>query len=392
MVARIFNLWKKAIKKILHDFIKRQGLSVIRTSELESLRMAANAKSEPFEEMWSLVLKVPAPDRSKEYLSCEWIESGLAFLNQKVTACCVGFSNGGMPPLAEFSGGDLPIRKILTERWKIISENQNKGFALCKGCIHLTKKKWEPRRWLFKHVLLNHFTACNIRCRYCYSVKDKRNVIPPSKVIPLLPTFKYMVDNRYLSPDATIYFGGGEPTVLSEFEELVSYLTDYGTRFSIFSNAVIFSKAIVKSLLARKIGTLLLSIDAGTKKVYKILKGGDFCDRVWDNTAKYIKADKNVVWPKIILCKENVNDIIQFVERSQKAGAKKLVYDIDAGMSKLSSDVINAAAEFKYECLRRGIEPIQGEAGIPFYKENRASERIEKKFNEIVSERGDPRK
>ncbi len=382
------------MKTILHGFIKLRGLSVIATSELESLRKAAATTASAgsqLEEMWASVMKVSPPDRSKEYLSCEWIEAGLAFLDRKVTACCVGSSEGGMPTLAEFSGGDLPITKILMKRWEIIAENQSKGFVPCKGCIHLTKKRWEPRVWLFEHVLLNHFTMCNIRCRYCYSVKDKTNVILPSEVIRLLPTFKYMVNNRYLSPDATIYFGGGEPTVLPEFEELMRFLTDYGTRFCIFSNGVIFSKAILESLLARKVNTLLLSIDAGTREVYKTLKGVDCCDQVWENVNRYIEADKNTAWPKIILCEENYNDVMPFLERVQKAGAVKLVYDIDAGMRELKTEVVDAAATIKYECLKRGIEPIQGEAGMHFYKENRAPERIERRFKEIVHRRGSPK-
>jgi hypothetical protein len=99
----------------------------------------------------------------------------------------------------------------------------------------------------------------------------------------------------------------------------------------------------------------------------KALKGTDGCDQVWEN------------------------DVIPFLERAQEAGAVKLVYDIDAKIRELNSEVINAAALIKYECLRRGIDPIQGEAGMHYRKENWVPERIEKRFKEIVYEKGDPK-
>jgi len=329
------------------------------------------------------------PDRSLEYLSCDWIEGGITFIANTITACCVGFHGGGRPKLADYSGGELPIEDIIRERGKIISENLQGGFGGCAGCSHLAVKRWPERKWLFDKVLLNHFTSCNVRCVYCSFVKDKGAMVPGSKAPRLLPVFKTMVERGWLSPNSTIYFGGGEPTILPEFDELYGYLADYGTRFCIFSNGVRFSPVIETSLRAAKVDTLLLSIDAVSRNVFKAIKGVDKCDQTWENAAKYIRAGNTVAWPKIILRAENATDVIPFMEQAEKAGASRVVFDIDADYIDVPEEIIEAAALVKYECHRRGIMAITGEAGIKYRPELKAAERIDEKFKEIMQHRMD---
>ena len=53
-----------------------------------------------------------------------------------------------------------------------------------------------------------------------------------------------MIDNKILSKNATITFGGGEPTILQEFEELVYLLLDYDVyNIRIHSDGIIYHTA-----------------------------------------------------------------------------------------------------------------------------------------------------
>lgn len=322
-------------------------------------------------------------DQPDEYLSCEWIEGGIVFISNTITACCVGFEGGGRPKLADYTGGDLPIDQILAERRNIVSNNKNGGDSQCKGCSQLVTKAWGEREWLFDKILFNHFTTCNVRCVYCSFVKDKSVDIPLSEVIEILPTVKQMVANNWLAPHTTVYFGGGEPTILPEFDDLIEFLTKHGARFTIFSNGIRFSKAIEKSLQAGRVDTLLLSIDAGSPEVFKALKGVDKCDQVWANAERYINASRDVVWPKIIFHQENIDEAIPFLDRAERAGASHIVFDIDTDYHSLPADVINAAALIKYESIKRNIVPITGEAGIKYRPELKAAEKIDQRVLEL---------
>ena len=72
--------------------------------------------------------------------------------------------------------------------------------------------------------------------------------VPARAAAPLLPTLKEMVERGYIDPDAIIRFGGGEPTILPEFEKIVDHFIEVGRRFFINTSGVRYSPAIERML------------------------------------------------------------------------------------------------------------------------------------------------
>ena len=75
-----------------------------------------------------------------------------------------------------------------------------------------------------------------------------------NRYIESVATIKDMIEKKILSKNSTITFGGGEPTILQEFEELVYLLLDYDVyNIRIHSDGIKYSPAIEKVLKLGKI-------------------------------------------------------------------------------------------------------------------------------------------
>ena len=338
---------------------------------------------------WYNIAQIEPPDRSKEYYSCNYIEGGLVFLEGWITACCFNFSKGGSVKLSPFTGGHVPVSKILLKRKEMIRLNQSEGYPGCKGCPHLIKQIWEPKKWFFDLPIIAHFTSCNLSCYYCYSTPKKRQKMSAAKIIPLMDTFKDLIKNDYLSPKGTLSWGGGEPTILKEFDSLFKLLTDYGLNSHICTNGTIFSKSIYDALKNKKV-MLNISVDSGSEAVFKKIKSKDLFNTLWTNIEAYAKANPYRILLKYILLKENIHDVLPFLERAKKTGVKRISYDIDVNEKEISDTVLNAAALMKYHCEKLGLEAVMGEVGASFWQdrhhvENRIQEAYKglKKTNSI---------
>jgi organic radical activating enzyme len=328
----------------------------------------------------------------EEYHSCEYIEGGIVFYPKRITACCVSHSNlrGGEPTITEFTGGEFPIEKIQDWRKQTIAAHKREEFhPKCDGCPLLTKRAWGAKQeYAISMITIAHFSHCNLRCNYCYTVLQPHLTIKAKKVYDLLSIFQQMIENKVLSPKAEIRFSGGEPSVLPEFEELLELVSAYGPRIRIYTNAVVRSAAILRALAKRRV-ELVLGIDAATDEVYKIVKGRNVNQQVWDNVAAYVAVDPDSCWAKIIIRRENICDAKLFVERCAEIGVKKVYYDLDAnigGDSERADDMyVNALALIKYECEKRGIDTACAEVGTNSLSLDPVLTRVEQVYDELAS-------
>ncbi len=333
------------------------------------------------------------PERDQEaYHSCEYIEGGVVFYPNRITACCVFHSNSrGQPVITEFSGGELPIEKIQAWRDQTIAAHKREEFiADCRGCPLLVKRAWGGQPSHTIHMItIAHYTHCNLRCNYCYTVLRPHLNIKAKKVYDLLSIFKQMIESKVLSPQAEIRFSGGEPTILPEFEEFLDLVSAYGPRIRIYTNAVVRSEAILRALAKRRV-ELVLGIDAATDDVYKIVKGRNVNQQVWNNVAAYVAVDPDNSWAKMIVRRENIGDVKQFVERCVEVGVRKVYYDLDANITptdgnKLEDIYVDAVALLKYECEKRGIETQCAEVGTNSFSNDAVLERVEQVYDQIAA-------
>lgn len=336
-----------------------------------------------------------APQR---YLSCYHLERGLVFYPFRTTPCCANPATGATPALELFTR-ELTAEQILDGRARIIARHKAGDIvAECQGCPRLTEGTWQAEDGFGEHpiadVTIAHFTTCNIRCNYCYTVTDPKLNAPLSKAPRLLRTFEDLVARKLLAPYAIVRFSGGEPTLLPEFEPLLTLLTNHGARIMVYTNATQKSPAIIDALERDRI-ELILGIDAAHSETYQTIKKMDLNEAVWANVAAYCAARPpggiNKVWAKFIFCLENYREAAAFVQRAAAAGVKHIYYDFDASRARpglnrggipLPEEVVDQFAILRHECARRDIEAVFAQAGLAWLTPERAS-RAEAEFQRL---------
>jgi molybdenum cofactor biosynthesis enzyme MoaA len=270
---------------------------------------------------------------SKEYTSCEWIESRLVLEQKHLKFCCIGHSGSrGYVPITEYDGGPLPVEEIRAARQRLIAQNNSDGDSPCKGCHFLQKKDWAAARRtqaLIEKVYVSNFSICNLKCRYCFVYQDEFTEVSNVAGYPLLPVFEELVQGGHLAADGEIEWGGGEPTIVKGFAEIMRMLMHTGHKQQVHTSSVKHSPELEEALRLGRVKSVT-SVDAGTRETYKAVKGKDRFDVVWQTVEKYCRTGGDMT-VKYILRQNNSdeNNVRQFIARCRDAGVKNLVLTPD---------------------------------------------------------------
>ncbi len=250
----------------------------------------------------------------EKYISCKWLESGVCFDNgvygSNVKLCCyMSAPGGGNSMIFEgYKGEKIDWDKFfkIKEEYRNIQKSGNtvKG---CVGCVFLEEKNW-PQVNYIDNIIFDHFTKCNCACNYCYTEEDKKRY-NTLKTYNIYPIIKDMFDKKIIQRGGAIGFGGGEPTILPEFDKLIDLFLKNGFNdMRVPSSGIKYSKMVEKGIKTGQL-SVVVSIDSSTRETYKKIKQTDAFNTVCKNLKKYAKAQKssyNVISKYIII--PNVND------------------------------------------------------------------------------------
>lgn len=294
-----------------------------------------------------------------KYTSCIHLEHGITFFSNSVQICCISSHPGGgnIMQIPNYRGELIDWDKIFQNR-KQMRDGIKNGIVpeKCTGCYYLKEQEWNSENYI-DEVLIGHFTHCNCNCIYCYTEKDKK-FFNNNKTYNIYPVIKDMIEKGVLSKNATVTFGGGEPTILHEFEELVYLLLDYDVyNIRIHSDGIKYSPAIEKGLKLGKI-TLITSIDSGSKETYEKIKQVPCYDKVWQNMAKYAKTKNGLIRTKYVLIpgiNDSFSEIKNFLKKTRESGIRNIAFDIEDTWFKEHRDnipqYIYVIFDFVYECF-----------------------------------------
>jgi organic radical activating enzyme len=190
----------------------------------------------------------------------------------------------------------------------------------------------------------------------------------------ILPMIKSMVDDGLLAQNAQILWGGGEPTILPEFEDIYSLLAEYGVSQEVPTNGVVFSQTLQEYLKSSNT-TVKMSLDAVNPETYRLIKGADVCSLAWESAARYAQAGGNRVIVKMIVSEYNMDEVEQFAAKCEELGIKNVAGDVDCTRPTEDQRIIHALARLAFACKDRGItfnlHPIGTEAWPEMHVESR---------------------
>ena len=178
-------------------------------------------------------------------------------------------------------------------------------------------------------MLINHHRHyCNCRCTYCpfWNVKPK----PP--LFSIADILQSLMAQEVIADACTFAWGGGESTLLPEFDEQVILLAGRGYRQFIHTNAVRFSPAIAE-VLRRGQAVVNVSLDIGDAAGYARIKGIDAWDQVIENLGRYrqqlVRPDALEI--KYIINRDSAHPhaIQRFFDTCRRLDIKRVLYAFD---------------------------------------------------------------
>ena len=306
----------------------------------------------------------PSIDRSRPYPSCDWLEGGLAFNRRSIHACLIVHHGRGFPKLCDFNGGEVPWEEVARARRELIRRNQLGGHPDCAGCPNLVTKMWpEPAHDVYL-VGIAQFVRCNIFCSYCFlQTQDPSSFAEGLDPYAVAPAIDALIRDGRIAPDVTVDWGGGEPTIYREFDELLKTVTELGGTTWVHTNGSRFPKPLAEGMPAGRVG-IICSVDAGFPETYRQMKGRDYLERVWSNLRRFADAGCPVHL-KYIVKEENcsADELQAFVERASTLGAQQLIVDLDYNLPHPSPQVLAGMLELKELAQRSGMRTAFGATG-----------------------------
>ena len=272
-----------------------------------------------------------------KYKSCYWIESGINFDIDSYKVCCLYSAKGGGNTIvrSNYKGESVDWEEFF-EFKDLMREMHKRGetYPKCEGCIYLVEQEWPKENDKISMINLDYWTKCNSRCSYCHTMQDKDRY-NKFKNYNFMPILKDMIKRDILRPNEHVSFGGGEVTLLREFDSLLHTFMDFGFPLTrIHSSCIKYSKAIEKGLKTGKVD-LIVSVDAGTKGMHKKIKQVNSYDKVWSNLKRYAKNQKSPYAVKskyIVIPGENDNkeELVEWLKKSKENGINCVFHEIES--------------------------------------------------------------
>ncbi len=271
------------------------------------------------------------------YKSCYWIESGINFDTNSYKVCCLYSAKGGGNTIVRdnYKGEPVDWDELFAFKQMIKDiHKQGKIYPKCEGCIYLKEQNWDDNHTKISMINLDYWTKCNSRCSYCHTMQDKEKY-NKFKNYNFLPILKDMIKRDILRPSGHVSFGGGEVTLLKEFDKLLTIFMDYGFPLTrIHSSCIKYSKAVEQGL-KRGCVDLIVSVDAGSKAMHEKVKQVKSYDKVWKNLKRYASHQRKFdgVKVKYILIpgvNDDKNEIDLWLKKTKESGINCVLHEIES--------------------------------------------------------------
>lgn len=177
----------------------------------------------------------------------------------------------------------------------------------------------------FVHIVWFITKRCNLRCKHCYheSFVDTPETIQR----------QHEIDNKIVESIInlsnsweidSIGFLGGEALLHERLFEIVEKLRDnISCNFSLGSNGTIINDNVINKMIKYNIDGIQISLDSPRRDFHDYIRGTGNFDKSIKTIKRLIKNNINVVI-RMTVCKENFNDIEDFVTLGKSLGVRSV--------------------------------------------------------------------
>jgi organic radical activating enzyme len=302
---------------------------------------------------------------NNEYWSCKDLQGSLYLAPSQIRTCCQRFfvdgkQQGDVVLLDIDNGDEVSIEGIFKAKKDLIKKINDKERTPCYKCPYLQKKNWGANPTLqIKHLSLEYHSICNLKCTYC-----SEEYFGGKKVqYDLIQLIKELINNKILEGCKSIVWGGGEPTLDSEFNNVLQVIIEElkPSYIRFFTNSVKYNETIQELLDQDRI-YITTSIDAGSEQTYKKIRGFNRISRVFENLKKYSNNNPKKVTVKYIFTEGNhsTNEISEFIRRVQENDLTKCNFQIsfDFTIEYISTEIMLAIIKMYADLLELGAASV----------------------------------
>lgn len=315
------NIFSEDIIKILdYAFMEtmKNGINLELSEQLKDITDKYNSKNGNF---------LPENPIKDKYLGCEEFLHTISFTLSGIRHCMKMLPENS-PPVIPVTAEYVPSADEIINIKNNIEEQRRCGNLQydCENCEKIRFSAHNNQPYINK-ILIAHKNDCNADCTFCYNkLNDEKQV--NYNIMDCLKNIKPLLKYGF-----ELYFGGGEPTVWEEFDEICQFAVDEKAKFMVIStNGLVFSEKLA-NLLESGIAHIIFTTDTANKETYKKIKNADY-DKVIANMKKYMMYDKfNHIQNKFIILpqiNDSKNEITEWIDSSVKIGIKNLDIDVES--------------------------------------------------------------
>lgn len=270
------------------------------------------------------------------YKSCHLLEHGIYFYYDSIQVCCFLTGKLGKPFYLkkDYKGEKIDWDAICSQLREIRDKNKN-GIVdpHCENCFNYNEDFYDEEEY-FSNFYISHWTKCNCNCNYCYTAYDKHyyNTLNEYKMMPIL---QEMIERKLLRFSGYLAYGGGEPALLDEFDDITELFLYNNVRSIVTNTSGIKPvKSILEGIPTGRLD-VTVSVDSSSRKMYKEIKDIDAYDRVIETLKLYAAAqteNKSLVRSKYIIIpgiNDNKKEIDKWLEKSVEIGLHQVVIDLE---------------------------------------------------------------
>ena len=280
-------------------------------------------------------------NKESEYYSCSMINDfhlnfkGRLDTKNEVVALCCGNADG-LPKVALGKTGQETIENFIKMRETSILEGyphrklfEKKFTESCSKCPNYILDRWQ-NAGLIHHVNFSMYPApCQCKCIYCpvrkngsvrqvKAEKFDEKAVEESYYI-MFDAVDYAQKIKLIAPNASWQIASGEIAIHPYKDRILNLVRNKSATF--FTNCFIYDEDINTILKTNSNSKIHLSIDAGTPKTWRKVKGFDNFNDIIDNLENYCKNSqpnqiilKYIILPSINDKYEDFSSVIELMK------------------------------------------------------------------------------
>lgn len=164
-----------------------------------------------------------------------------------------------------------------------------------------------------------------------------------------------------------------EKITIEYFHDLNTQYIENSIPVEIYTNGAKVPKTFVDGV-NKGLFRIILSPDAGSREVYKKIKGKDYFETTWFNIKKYVEETSGNVEVKFILEKGNIDDVDNMINMCLKTGVNKVHLSMDVNISETEFYKYESSfSHFVNRCKNEGINLLSIFTFVPEQIKNKVS-------------------